>query len=358
MTGREPPPRKGSELKKGLATNSDANGAGRAAILLIAMGTARASQVFRHLNPEHVGRVSAAISQMPAVSNDQMDEVLDEAEAMLAARRSLRAGGVDYARAALQQAFGKPQAETILQSLAESIQERPFAFVRNLDAAQVASVLAQERSQTVAMILAYLSPEQAAEVLQHLEPQRRVDVTWRMAHLGQDRHHIHPEAVAVAADSLNERTATMMHKEAQQVGGIDSLAAVLTRMRRSNEQGVLEGLRERDADLATEIEKRLFTFDDLAQLDNETMEAVFLEIKLDNEDLPLALKTASRDVKAAIFAALSENARTTISESIDFMGRRHIQEVEAAQQRILATVRKMEEEGKIHLGRGEADTYV
>ena len=331
-------------------------GASRAAILLIALGTERASQVFQHLTQEQVGQVSAAISRMPEVAEEQMAAVLGEANAMLVARRSLRAGGVDYARAALQRAFGGNQAEAILQSLAEAVAERPFAFVRQLDAAQVASVLSQEHAQTVALVAAHLLPEQAAEVLTQLPAARRMDVVWRMAQLGRHRG-VRPETVADVAETLNARTATIARRDTQQVGGVESLAAVLTRMRRTQEQEVLEGLRERDADLATEIEKRLFTFDDLARLDQKTLMVITEKVDT-HEDLPLALKAASREVRMALLGAVSEKERARVQEAIEFMGRRHIQEVEAAQQRILAEVRQLEAQGQIHLEHGEADVYV
>ena len=339
-------------------TEGLAPGVEKAASLLVFLGTERSAAVLRHLHPDEVETITGAISRMPEVREEAVQSALADADAILTARRSLRSGGIDFARQTLRGAFGDTEADRLMHSLAESQAQNPFAFARQLDPIQLAPLLARQHVQTAALMLANLPAELSAETLRRLPPERRLEISLRVAKMGRDRRRIGQDTLREVALAISAETSNITQEaETQRVGGVDAIAAVLTRMHRSDEQSILAGIREKDAELAEEIERRMFTFDDLAQLDQLALAEIVKEIDV-KTDLALALKRATQETKDAFFAVINERSREGLIQAIEYMGRKHIQEVEAAQQKILTKVRKMEEAGQISLGRNEDDAYV
>lgn len=332
-------------------------GVTRAAILMIALGTDRASAVLRLLKPDETEMVTAAVSRISEVDARQVESVLAEADTMLEARRQLLAGGVDYARNLLQKAFGSQQAEEMLRRLREALIEHPFTFARSLDAGQIWPHIRQESPQTIALVVAHLSSEQASSLLQMFPAEVQGDVAWRLANIGRDRRAVRPEAIEEVANLVKSRVVATQQQDAAVVGGVDAVAAVITRMPRSAEQAILERIRSSDTALAEEIGEKLFTFDDLAALPQLSLQLVLSEIS-DAEEIAIALKTATTDIKNAMYRSMSKDKRESVEESLELMDKLPLRKVEEAQLKMVAIARRLEAEGRISLGRGEAEELV
>ncbi len=332
-------------------------GVRKAAMLMIALRPEKASAVMAMLRPEVVEPISAAVSRMSEVGAKEVQQVLDEANTMLEARKHIFAGGVDVARTLLQKAFGVPKAEEMLRRLRETMIEHPFTFARSLDVSQIWPHLRQESPQTIALVAAFLSSEQAASLLQMLPPEVRGDVGLRLAHFGRERRQVRPEAIEEVASMLRSRVKATEQQDTAVVGGTDAVAAIVTRLPRSAEEDIMEWIRRDDPELHKEISKKTFTFPDLAMLPTKMLQIVMAEIS-SPENIATALKTATAEEKASIYKALSKDKRDMVEESLSLMDKKPLREVEDAQLKIVAIARRLESEGRISLGRGEGEALV
>jgi flagellar motor switch protein FliG len=325
-----------------------------AAVLLISIGEERAGSVLRHMREDEAEDLAATISQIAEIEPDEAMTALREAETLLTARRHLRAGGVDFARNVLQRAYGS-RADQIMARLRESMVERPFDFARKMEPTQLLPLLRQNGPQTIALVCAHLQPDQCATLLRMLEPELRAEVAWRIAHLGNPRNRVSQEALAEVATTLRAHAAASVEDETTRIGGVEALASILARMLHSDEQQILDAIRQRDAALAEAVEARMFTFDDLAQLDAADLRTLLSAINL-GEDLPLALRLAPAPVRDAIFASMTEKMRAEVQEQMEYLPKRlRRKDVEEAQARIVQTARQLEAENRITLRREGED---
>ncbi|MDR3164097.1 MAG: flagellar motor switch protein FliG [Synergistaceae bacterium] len=336
-----------------MSKNHDLKGREKAAILMVALGPDAVAKAYHHIDDTTIELLTLEIANLRKVTPDIKLDVLKEAQEMIMAHEFMTQGGVDYARKLLERALGVDRAQDILRRITASLQVRPFDFVRHTDPQQLLSFIQNEHPQTIALILSYLAPEQSALVLGGLPPASQWDVTRRIAKM--DR--ITPEVLREVERVLERKLSTVMGQDFTIAGGIDTVVNLINRVDRGTERNIIEALEEQDPELAEEIKKRLFMFDDIGGMDDRSLQRVLREIDL--KDLGLALKGASEDLRQKFFKNMSKRAADMLKEDMEFMGPVRVRMVEEAQQKIVNVVRSLEEAGEIVIARsGEEELVV
>ncbi len=325
----------------------------KAAILLVSLQTDVASQVLANMDREDVERISMEIARLGEVTSEQRLRVLDEFYQTNLARRYIEEGGIDYARTLLEKSLPAEEAASILQGLEQSIQMTPFHFLQKAEAASLVTFVQDEHPQTIALILAHLQPKQASEILATLPAKKQIEVVKRVARMGQTT----PEAIRPVEKGLEAKLSTIVSQDLERAGGVESIAEILNLIDRTTEKSILETLEEEDSHLVDQIRRLMFVFEDILLVNDKGIQAVLKEV--DQEELALALKAASEDVKNKILKNMSERAAQLIKEDMEYMGPTRLSDVEAAQQRIVDVVRRLEEAGELIIqGRGGEEQIV
>lgn len=330
----------------------DLTGKQKAAILLISLGPEVSAKVFKHLRDEEIEELTLEIANMRKVTPELKERVVEEFRELFMAQEYIAQGGIEYAREVLDRALGPHRANDIISRLTASLQIRPFDFARRTDPGQLLNFIQNEHPQTIALIMAYLTPEQAGAILSALPPAKQVDVARRLATMDRTS----PEVLSEVESLLERKLSALMTSEFTSAGGVETTVEVLNRTDRSTEKTILEALTDQDPELAEEIKRRMFVFEDLTLLDDRAIQQVLREV--DNKDLGLALKTCSEEVAARIYKNMSKRAAEMLREDIKFMGPVRLRDVEDAQQRIVNVVRTLEEAGEIVVARGGGDEIV
>jgi flagellar motor switch protein FliG len=338
---------------EGRASRGGLSGREKAAILLLALGPDAAAKVFQHLDEPEIEQLTLQLASLGQVDPETEAAVVEECRQTVLARQYVEQGGVRYAREVLEKALGPGRAAAVLERLTATLTVRPFEFARRADPAQLLTFLQQEHPQTIALILAHLNPEQAAAILAALDPERQTDVTRRLAQMDATSPDILREVERV----LERSFATLAGSGQSRVGGIEMAVQVLNRAGRATEKRILHALETEDPALAQELRRRMFVFEDLARLDDRSLQRALREVDTAN-DLPLALKVASPEVRAKIMKNISKRQAEVLQESLELLGPVRLREVEDAQQRIVAVVRRLEDEGEILISRGGEDDVV
>ncbi|MEN6413195.1 MAG: flagellar motor switch protein FliG [Veillonellales bacterium] len=324
----------------------------KAAILLIALGPQISAQVFKHLREDEIEKLTLEIANQRQVTQEQKDKVLTEFHQMALAQEYLSSGGLDYAREILEQALGTEKAVAIINRLTSSLQIRPFDFARKTDPAQLLNFIQNEHPQTIALIMAYLNPEQSAAILSALPPDRQVDVAKRIATMDRTS----PDVLKDVERILERKLSSLATQDFTAAGGVDSIVEVLNRVDRTTERTIIENLEVQNPELAEEIKRRMFVFEDIVLLDDRSLQLVLREI--DSKDLALALKASSSEVGDKIYKNMSKRAADNLREEIEYMGPVRIRDVEEAQQKIVNVIRRLEESGEIIVSRGKGDEII
>jgi flagellar motor switch protein FliG len=325
----------------------------KAAILLVSLQTEIAAQVLAHMDREDVERISMEIARLGEVSAEQRLRVLEEFYQTNLARRYVEEGGIDYARTLLEKGLPPEEAASILQGLEQSIQMTPFHFLQKAEAANLVTFVQDEHPQTIALILAHLQPKQASEILATLPAKKQIEVVKRVARMGQTT----PEAIRQVEKGLEAKLSTVVSQDLERAGGVESIAEILNLVDRTTEKSILETLEEEDAQLVEQIRRLMFVFEDILLVNDKGIQQVLKEV--DQDELAMALKAASEDVKNKIFKNMSERAANLIKEDMEYMGPTRLSDVEAAQQRIVDVVRRLEEAGELIIqGRGGEEQVV
>ena len=332
--------------------SKDLKGREKAAILMVALGPEAVARAYRYIDDTTIELLTLEIANLRKVTPDVKLDVLKEAQELIMAHEFMTQGGVEYARKLLEQALGSEKAQDILRRITASLQVRPFDFVRHTDPQQLLSFIQNEHPQTIALILSYLAPEQSALVLGGLAPAAQWDVARRIAKM--DR--ITPEVLREVERVLERKLSTVMGQDFTIAGGIDAVVNLINRVDRGTERNIIESLEEQDPELAEEIKKRLFMFDDIGGIDDRSLQRVLREVDL--KDLGLALKGASEDLRQKFFKNMSKRAADMLKEDMDFMGPVRVRMVEEAQQKIVNVVRALEEAGEIVIARGGEEEIV
>lgn len=329
------------------------SGLDKCAILLISLGPGVAARVLEQLTHQEIERISLEIAMRTSVPPEERDQVLQEFFQMAVAKQYIQSGGLDYARDILERALGSQKAMEVIHRLTASLQVRPFDFVRKTDPAQLISFIQNEHPQAIALILAYLHPEQASVVLSALPPERQADVARRLAIMDRTS----PEVLKEVERVLQRKLSSLVNQDYTAAGGIEAVVEVLNRVDRTTEKAIMETLAVQDPTLTEEIKKRMFMFEDLVDLDNRSVQRVLREVDL-GRDLPLALKVASEEVKKKVMANISKRAAENLKEAMDYLGPVRLRDVEEAQSKIVAIIRRLEEDGEIIISRGGGDEVV
>jgi flagellar motor switch protein FliG len=324
----------------------------KAAALLLQLGPNEAANVLKHLSDEDVDLLTLEIAGLGKIENNEVDEVLEEAFQTMYAREIASRGGVNYAKELLEKAFGVEKAQEILTRLSSSLQVRPFEIARKADARQLLNFLQNEHPQTIALVLAHLKPEQAGAIISELSPAIQSDVSFRLATMDRTS----PDVIREVESVLERKLSTIVSQDFTEVGGVQTLAQILSRSGRAVEKSVLEALDEKDPELAENVRKLMFTFDDIVNLDDRSIQVVLREV--DSKDLGIALKGSSEEVKERILKNLSQRAAQMLKEELEYMGPVRLKQVEEAQSKIVAIIRRLEEAGTIVVSRGGEDEIV
>jgi len=329
------------------------SGRQKAAILLISLGPELSSKVFKHLREDEIEQLSLEIASVRKVTPEKKERVLEEFHNLCVAQDYISQGGIEYAREILERALGTQKAIDILQRLTATLQVRPFEFARKTEPAQLLNFIQNEHPQTIALIMAYLQPDQSAIILSALPPDVQSDVARRVATMDRTS----PEVLREVEKVLERKLSSLMTQDFASAGGVEALVEVLNRVDRSTEKTIIESLEMQDPELAEEIKRRMFVFEDIVLLDNRSVQRALREVDL-SRDLPMALKVASDEVKEKIFQNMSKRAVENLKENMDYLGPVRLRDVEEAQQKIVNIIRKLEEEGEVIISRGGRDEIV
>jgi flagellar motor switch protein FliG len=324
----------------------------KAAVLLVSLGPELSSLVFKHLREEEIEELTYEIASLDRVMPEIREKVAVEFSQLAQARRYITQGGIEQAKEILEKALGPQKATEIIQRLTASLQVRPFDFARKTDPAQLLNFIQHEHPQTIALILAYLHPEQAAVILSALPGESQVEVAKRLAILDRTS----PEVLEEIEATLEKKLSSFATQDFTMAGGLETAVSILNRVDRSTEKTIMEALEEDDPELAEEIKKRMFVFEDIVTLDDRSIQRVLREV--DSRELALALKAASEEVAERIYKNMSKRAAEMMKEDIEYMGPVRLRDVEEAQQKIVSIIRKLEEAGEIIVARGGEDEII
>jgi len=324
----------------------------KAAILLIALGPETSAEVFKHLREEEIEQLTLEIANVRKIGQSEKDAVLEEFYQICVAQEYLSQGGIEYAKNILEKALGPQRAIEILGKLTASLQVRPFDFARKADPSQILNFIQNENNQTIALVLSYLQPEQAAAILSSLPQEKQADVAKRIAMMDSTS----PEVISQVERILEQKLSATVTQDYTTAGGIEAIVQILNGVDRGTERTILDSLEIQDPELAEEIKKRMFVFEDIVGLDNRSIQRIIRDV--DNTDLQLALKVASEEVREAIFRNMSNRMADTFREEMEYMGPVRLRDGEEAQTRIVATIRRLEEAGEIIIARGGGDDII
>ena len=332
--------------------NAELTGVQKAAVLLITLGPEKSASIFKHLKEEEIEELTLEIANTRSISPQEKEDVLNEFYQVCLAQQYIAEGGIGYAKELLEKALGEQKAQDVITKLTASLQVRPFEFIRKTDPSQVLNFIQDEHPQTIAMILSYLSPAQSAMILGALTPEKQADVAKRIAMMDRTS----PDVIKEVERVLERKLASLLNQDYTIVGGVDAIVDILNTVDRGTEKHIMESLEIEQPELADEIRKKMFVFEDILLLDDRAIQRVLRDV--DNNDLGIALKGANEEVQNAIFKNLSKRLSAMIKEDMEFMGPVRMKDVEEAQQKIVGIIRKLEDSAEIVISRGGGDEII
>ncbi len=323
------------------------SGMRKTAIFLVSMDRSVAAQILKRLDREQVEDVTREIASLQGVSLEDRDKTIEEFYNLVMARSYIEEGGLNYARRLLEESLGKDEAMRLIQQIEHQVHKQPFSFLQKTESENLLMFIQDEHPQTIALILAHLPPSKSSEILVGLPASKQMEVVTRIANMEQTS----PEVVKEVERGLEHRLSGIVGARLAKVGGVEHVAEMLNLADRSTEKSIMEALEAEDPDLVEQIRRLMFVFEDILLVNDKGIQSVLKEI--DNDDLALALKTASEDLKEKIFKNMSERAQQLIKEDMEYMGPVRLSDVEGAQQKIVDVVRRLEDAGEIIIaGRG------
>lgn len=331
---------------------NELDGLQKSAILLIALGPEKSAKIFKHLKEDEIEQLTLEIANTSSVSPQTKEDVLSEFYEVCLAQQYIAEGGITYAKELLETALGADKAKDVISKLTASLQVRPFEFIRKTDPGQLLNFIQDEHPQTIALILSYLPSSQASQVISALPPDKQADVAKRIATMDRTS----PDVIKEVENVLERKLASLVNQDYTIIGGVDAIVAILNAVDRGTERHILETLEIEDAELADEIRRKMFVFEDILTLDDRAIQRVLRDV--DNNDLAVALKNANEEVQNVIFNNLSKRLAAMIKEDMEFMGPVRLKDVEEAQQKIVNIVRKLEDTGEIVIARGGGDEII
>ncbi|HVJ49542.1 flagellar motor switch protein FliG [Desulfitobacterium sp.] len=328
------------------------NGIQKAAILMIALGPDKSAKIVQHLSETEIDQLTLEMSNVHKISSEQRDTVVDEFHQMCIANDYIAQGGIDYARDVLERALGEQRAFDILSRLSASLKMRPFDLVRRTDPKQLFSFIQGEHPQTIALIMTHLPADKAATLLSSLPHEKQADITRRIALMGRTS----PDVLKEIEKILERKISSLAPTDYTSSGGIQNVVDILNRSDPGTLKVVMDALEVDDPELAEQVKRQMFVFEDIVILDDRGIQLVLREV--DSKDLALAIKGSNPEVGEKIMSNMSARASQMLKEDIEFMGPVRLRDVEEAQQRIVKVIRRLEESGAIVISRGGGDELI
>ena len=335
-----------------MARDDKMSGLQKSAILLIALGPEKSSSIFKHLKEEEIEELTLEIANTRSITPQIKEGIIDEFYQLCLAQQYIAEGGIGYAKELLEKALGTERAMSVIGKLTASLQVKPFEFVRKTDASQLLNFIQDEHPQTIALILSYLSPLLASMIISALPQERQADVAKRVAMMDRTS----PDIIKEVEKILESKLANLVNQDYTIIGGVDAVVEILNAVDRGTEKHIMETLEIEEPELADEIRKKMFVFEDILLLDDRSIQRVLRDV--DNNDLAIALKGANENVQGAIFNNLSKRLSAMIREDMEYMGPVRMKDVEEAQQKIVNIIRKLEDSAEIVISRGGGDEIV
>lgn len=325
----------------------------KAAAVVVSLGADKASKIYKHLSESDIERLTIEVAKLGHVTPEQMEAVLDEFYKTCLTQKVVTDGGMEYARAVLEKAFGESTAQTLLDKLAKSMKTRPFEFIRKSDVKNLFSFLQHERPQTIALILSYADPDQASFVISELPKEKQIKVVEAIAKM----ESASPEAIKIVEASLKKRFESVLTTaDFTTIGGIDYIAEVMNNMDRANEKFIFDELGKENEELADTIRKKMFVFEDIVSMDNRSIQRFIREC--DVKDIVYALKGSDQNIKDLVFANVSSRMAESIQSDLEVTVNVRLRDVEEAQQRIVAVIRRLEEAGELIIVKSGKDEII
>lgn len=329
------------------------SGLTKAGVLLLSLEMDDASVLLKSMDTDTVEKVTREIAAMGEVPDGLRRDVINEFYGLSLAYSAHYEGGLDYASSLVKEALDPKVADRIVGQIQTQVTRAPFSFLQKAETENLLTFIQNEHPQTIALITCHLPHHKASEILVALPMEKQLEVIKRIANMEQTN----PEVIRQVEQGLESRLSALLGQSMEKVGGVETVSEILNLADRATEKSVLEGLEAEDPDLVEEIRRLMFVFEDVVHVDDKGIQSVLREV--DNEELSLALKTASDDLKEKIFHNMSERAATLIREDMEYMGPVRVTEVETAQQRIVDIVRRLEEAGEIVIaGRGGQEELI
>ena len=325
----------------------------RSAVLLLSLEKPIAAAVLAQLPREAVEKLTYAIAELNDVSREEQDEAIDAFFRDAGKITEIERGGLDFAQDLLRQSLGDDNAGEILDTVRQSIASVPFGFLQKVGTDNVLTFIQEEHPQTIALVMAHLPVSASAEILASLPSEKQLDVVRRVATMEQTN----PEVIKEVEESLKHRMSSAFNQKFEKTGGVDMVAQILNAADRGTNKGILESLEQDNAELADQIQRLMFVFDDIINLDDKAIQALLKEVS--NEQWATALKGASEDLKDKILGNLSQRATEMLTEEMEFLGALRLSDVQAMQAQVVDIVHRLEETGEIVIASGgDGDAFV
>lgn len=332
---------------------SELDGIRKAAIFMISLGPETSAQIMKQLPDKYIQKISYEIANIDHVSQNEREAIVNEYLEMSQAREYILDGGFDYAKTLLNKALGSQRAKEVIDMLNQiQLRERPFNIARKADPAQLTNLLLGEQPQTVALILCYMQPDKAAQILVNFPPEKQSEIAERIGTITSTS----PSVIEKIEKVIESKFSTYVENDTENVGGVSALVEILNQVGRTTEKAIVGELEERQPELAEEVKASLFTFEDIISLQKSDVQKVLREVN--NDDLVLALKGVSDELRTFIFNNLSARAVETLKEDMQFLGPARLSAVEEAQQNVVTVIRRLDELGEIYIMRGEQDAII
>ena len=324
----------------------------KAAAVIVSLGTEKASLLYQYMEPEELEQLTLEVARLGYLDAVQTEEVLSEFYQSCMTNKAVTEGGLEYARAVLEKAFGSQAAINLLDKVTKSLKNREFAFLNKAEVKSLYSALQSERPQTMALVLSYVDPGKAAGVIEQLPPDRQIKVVEAIATM----ESASPAAIKIIEKEMERKFSSIVTSSNVKVGGIDYVASIMNNLDRSSEKSIFDGLNVNNAELADEIRKRMFVFEDIITLDDRAVQRVLANC--DQRDVVLALKSANSEVSNKLFSNMSARLAESIRDDLEITTNVRMKDVEDSQQRIVGIIRDLEEKGEIVILKGGKDDII
>ncbi len=324
----------------------------KAAAVIVALGAEKASHLYQFMEPEEVEQLTLEVARLAFLNSEQTEGILNEFYQMCMTNKAVTEGGLEYARSVLEKAYGEQAASDLLSKVTKSLKNREFSFMNKADVKALFSALQNERAQTIALVLSYVDSDKAAGVISQLDHEKQIRVVEGIAKI----ESVSPAAIKIVEAEMSKRFSSLLTSSNIKVGGIDYVASVMNSLDRTSEKNIFDALSGHDQELADEIRKRMFVFEDIITMDDRSIQRFLRDC--DTRDLVLSLKTSNTEVANKLFKNMSTRMAENIRDDLEITKNVRLKDVEEAQQRIVSIIRGLEEKGEIIILKSGKDDII